>query len=292
MLKQRITTALFLLPVVVAFFFVVELRYFASAAAVLIYLMALEWAKLAGFQRGIRQTFYAVLVSVVNFVIWLYGGEFLFWPSLSWPNAFAADIPMIFLVLGVVAICLAVYIVITYQNRKQWWNNRLVVSLMGVVILPAFFVSLISIRKTGYLGDFYHGGGLLLLMFCLIWAADTGAYFTGKALGKSKLAPTVSPNKTWEGVAGGVALSMLVGWIGITLIGVEVTKPLVFTLVLLGIAFLSVLGDLFESALKRKANIKDSGKILPGHGGLLDRLDSTLVVAPVYFLVFSYMGWF
>ena len=292
MLKQRIITALVLLALVLLLLMGTRLNFFAGIIAVVVYMVALEWAKLAGFKKGLALTGFAVSVTLVNLFIWYTSGEFIIWPSPSWPSFVVWDNPIIILASAVIAIVLAVTVVLGYSSLPKWWANAPLICLFGLILLPAFFVSLVSIRSTAYLEDFYHGGALVLFMFCLIWAADTGAYITGKLFGKHKLAPVVSPNKTWEGAAGGFLLSVAVGYAGAFIIGFDVDNWVLFTLVLVFLAILSVIGDLFESALKRVSNIKDSGNLLPGHGGLLDRLDSTIIVAPLFYLSFSYFGWF
>jgi len=291
MLKQRITTALILLPVVLLLFFTVALEFFAAAIGLVVFLVALEWAKLAGFQSIVHRAIFAVAVSLVNLGIWILEPNFATWPSLSWPNFFAADLPLIALFCGVAGFVISSLIVFSYKPSPNWWANPLVQSFLGLIMLPALFVALISIRKVAMLDEPFRGGGLVLYMFCLIWAADSGAYFAGKAFGKNKLAPVVSPNKTWEGAIGGLCLSVIVGWAGAYLLGMDIQDPLLFSGVLFFLAAASVLGDLFESAMKRVSGIKDSGQMLPGHGGFLDRLDSTVVVAPLFFLLFSKFGW-
>ena len=124
-----------------------------------------------------------------------------------------------------------------------------------------------------------------MYVFGLVWCADSGAYFVGRKFGKRKLAPRVSPNKSIEGLMGGLATSAVVAVaVGYYALPHELLPQLAF-LVLSGVATLSsVLGDLFESMLKRRAGIKDSGTILPGHGGVLDRIDSLLSATPVFAL--------
>lgn len=132
----------------------------------------------------------------------------------------------------------------------------------------------------------------LMYLFTLVWTADSGAYFTGKAFGKHKLIPDVSPNKTIEGLVGGLALTAIViaavayyrHLTGLHLAG--------FVMLSMVTVLASVLGDLFESLLKRQANIKDSGTLLPGHGGVLDRIDSILAAAPIFALGFWLAGGF
>jgi phosphatidate cytidylyltransferase len=137
---------------------------------------------------------------------------------------------------------------------------------------------------------FQQGGWIMLYLLTLVWVADIGAYFSGRKFGKHKLAPGISPGKTWEGVAGGVILNvlwMLVvfqisnGW------GMELWQ---FILIGLATSMISVVGDLYESILKREAAVKDSGKLLPGHGGVLDRIDSIIAATPVFVVGFYTVG--
>ena len=132
---------------------------------------------------------------------------------------------------------------------------------------------------------------LVLLLFALIWAADVGAYFAGKAIGKIKLSPNVSPKKTVEGLVGGVILSLIVAstYVFISLGNPSISDYLTYGVLSIIISLASVIGDLFESVLKRLANVKDSGRLLPGHGGILDRIDSLTCAAPIFFLFFTYI---
>ena len=127
-----------------------------------------------------------------------------------------------------------------------------------------------------------NGPALILMLLAIVWSADTGAYFSGRALGRHRLAPLVSPGKTWEGVLGGLVLSGCVGAAGAALLGAALV-PLV--LVSMATAAISVLGDLNVSMFKRNAGLKDSGRVLPGHGGMLDRIDS--LTAGVAMFVFG-----
>lgn len=157
--------------------------------------------------------------------------------------------------------------------------------LLASLVYPVFFLSLlVDVRwaATDWLGN-PDGFTLTLLLFVLIWATDTGAYYTGKSIGKTPFAPSISPNKTWEGTIGGLVMAILVGcafklWLLPVLSWMDV-------LVLAAIGgFWGQLGDLFESSLKRSAGVKDSGSFLPGHGGALDRFDSLIFSAPLYWI--------
>jgi len=163
---------------------------------------------------------------------------------------------------------------------------------LGLLVGAAFFVVIVTRKPQLALGVLYCGLPVFALMIIrrqhegivftlwalsLVWACDIGAYFTGRTLGGPKLAPVVSPNKTWSGLIGGVVLASLVA----ALLHFEYGLPLRLTLATPVLAVLAQAGDLYESWLKRRAGVKDSGNILPGHGGILDRLDGLVPVAPV-----------
>lgn len=158
-------------------------------------------------------------------------------------------------------------------------SQDLMVALGGVVYVGWLLAHWVLLR------DRPDGFWLILLAFLVTWASDTGAYFTGRALGKTRLAPLVSPGKTWEGAAGGTALAAAVGWyLGPALGLMPAPLGLVLGAILSAVA---VVGDLAESALKRHAGVKDSGTLLPGHGGVLDRFDSALFTLPVLYYAVS-----
>ena len=160
-------------------------------------------------------------------------------------------------------------------------------SLIGLLILvPAWAAAV-------YLLSYPRGGLLLVVMVLIVAAADIGAYFSGKTFGKHKMAPAVSPAKTWEGFWGGEASAALVGvalWFMLPAQGEHITLWAVL-FVVLATAVASVLGDLSVSMVKRESGTKDSGSLLPGHGGMLDRLDSLCGAAPVYTLGLVLAGW-
>lgn len=170
-----------------------------------------------------------------------------------------------------------------YPAQEKWYGKRLF--LMGIIILTASITAMYSLWQVS--------PWWLMYVFLLVWCADSGAYFIGRKFGKRKLAPNVSPNKSIEGFIGGIITASFVA-MGVGF-GLELgTVALIAFLGLSGLTVLaSVLGDLFESMLKRRAGIKDSGSILPGHGGVLDRIDSLLSATPVFalgVLVLVYLG--
>jgi phosphatidate cytidylyltransferase len=148
-----------------------------------------------------------------------------------------------------------------------------------------------TLRSSDYQVDNYHGAQLLMFLFLMVWSADVGAYFVGKSIGKRKLLPNVSPGKTLEGFLGGVVFACIMVAIAGYFIDWSIEQYQIVLPVTVLITTISVLGDLNESMFKRQAGVKDSGSILPGHGGILDRIDSLTATAPIYALCYAYLGW-
>jgi phosphatidate cytidylyltransferase len=168
------------------------------------------------------------------------------------------------------------------DNGQPFVNIGATITGLLYVSLPMALLSVIA-----YGSGHFEPGRIFCLIF-FVWAADTGAYFAGKNFGKHKLAPSISPGKTWEGWAGGAALTLVVGWAaGYFLPDIPLSHRLVAAGV---VAVFGPLGDLAESMLKRSAGVKDSGTFLPGHGGLLDRFDAFLLVLPVLALLQVLVG--
>lgn len=169
---------------------------------------------------------------------------------------------------------------------KEWWGLTKTRSplwlFVGLVYIGAAIASLISLR---YLES---GSYLIILMFALVWAGDIGGYVVGKLIGKHKIAPSISPGKSWEGLAGSILLTTGVLW---SLSGTEGGGAPWWAYIAIAtiVCAIGLAGDLFESSLKRKAGVKDSGKLIPGHGGLFDRVDALIPVAilfgALYFLL-------
>jgi phosphatidate cytidylyltransferase len=155
-------------------------------------------------------------------------------------------------------------------------------ALAGLLALVPAWLALARISET-----WPHGRAWTIFVLALAFAADIGAFFAGRAFGRVKLAPRVSPGKTWEGVFGGLALALAVGWLASALSGVPASRLL--PLAAVGAGF-SVVGDLTESLFKRSSGLKDSGTLIPGHGGVLDRIDSTLAATPVLALGLLWLG--
>lgn len=281
MLKQRVITAVLLLPLVACLLFLPDLLTFSAILVPIFGILAWEWSRLLQTNAAIQSAFIVLVLAAI-------GGLFYqlnlqnFFSDTSLPLLWYDVYPFKLLAVALLVWIVASILVLLYPKlsnvlfRGPWLR-----AVFGIVILAAAWLAIVVIRSLLIQVDHNLGAWMLLLMLLIIWGADVGAYFAGKSLGKTKLAPVVSPNKTWEGAIGGLVLAVIVGVTVASLLSLNLDwfKFSVFVVIMV---VLSVFGDLFESMLKRQADIKDSSNILPGHGGLLDRLDSTLSVAPFF----------
>jgi phosphatidate cytidylyltransferase len=196
--------------------------------------------------------------------------------------------PLIVLGLGALWWCLAFILVARYPRSHDLFSSKSIRSILGAFILVPAFTGL---RQLKLMPD---SNFLILLLFLLIWGADIGAYFAGRAFGRSKLAPEVSPGKSWAGLYGGIVTALAIAVLMVLWQGYVSPLSLRGAVFLLGCAFvvmISVVGDLAESMFKRNKGIKDSSNLLPGHGGFLDRIDSLLSAGPVFCLFILEFGW-
>jgi len=257
-LRQRVPTALVMLALVCLVLFALP----PAATLVLILIAFLfgawEWsAFVAPTRRGIRAAFVALIGLGV---------------LVAWQATAGRD--------GLTALLVAAgvwwLVALLWITRGPGRAGPVLAAVAGVAALVPTAVALGRLR-----GVDPQGAGVLLFSLAVIMAADVGAYFAGHRWGRLKLAARVSPGKTWEGVIGGLVASLLVAWGGAALFGwpSSVIVPLA-----LGAAAFSVVGDLMESLLKRHSGLKDSGHLLPGHGGVLDRIDSLTAGVPVFTL--------
>lgn len=256
---KRIITGSILLVLTLGLLGYLPYRGFSVAVTLIFTYAAWEWANFIPMAGYRSRTLYVCLILLAMYV--------------------TKQFPLYFiLILSFIWWLFALMSLVVYSKHEKWLSSLWTHALLGVVILVPCWLALNTIRFA------QNGVKTLLFLLCIIWAADTGAYFTGKWFGKHKLIPKVSPNKTWEGLYGGILLSVLVTVLGCILFDIDPPHwPLVIAIGFLTALF-SVVGDLFESLLKRQVGIKDSGKIFPGHGGLLDRIDSLLAAAPIFLL--------
>ncbi|MFL2759824.1 MAG: phosphatidate cytidylyltransferase [Dehalococcoidia bacterium] len=237
---------------------------------------AYELAKMTGTDHRKTPFISAILSGILVLSVYMYSRHLLGTNLNSWELQLSA-LSSALLILVLVSILMLLVPVVPGKPRKL---NKLFSVLSAVGYTGGLLSFSILVRN----GD--NGLGWIVLLSLIVWANDTGSYITGKALGRTPFFPSISPNKTREGAIGGYFLGMVVAIVaGIYLSDAEFTESLLFRLILMGIIFVSLaqIGDLFESALKRRANIKDSGSIMPGHGGALDRLDSIVLAFPVLY---------
>lgn len=292
MLKQRIITALVLIPFVVFAIFFASIQLFSVIAAAILGIAAYEWAGLMGIRARMTKYAYVTLVLLAMLVVSISESLLVTWPSLAWPRQILFELPYVLLLAGGIFWALTIVLVSTYPKKLTFWqHNYIVTGVMGLLALVPAWVALVSLRAQGMTaGNFLIGAQWLMFVLLLIWGADSGAYFAGKRFGRHKLIPAVSPGKTWEGLFGGIVTNAILAGVGIWLFNIPSEKFGWF----LGLVFIttlaSVLGDLVESMLKRAEGIKDSGYILPGHGGILDRVDSLIAAVPIFVLGSSYVG--
>lgn len=270
MLKSRIITAVILLLVLLTVMFILPEIWWTGLVVVMVMLGTMEWAKLARLS-GRAAYAYTVLTLLIML-------------TLVWFDATHADVEQLNPHLYIYGASALLWLIIVPAWMKGGWKieNPLFMSLVGWAVLIPTGLAMMELHSMSPL--------ILLFVMALVWVADIGAYFSGRRFGKHKLAPGISPGKTWEGVAGAV-LGVSVYICAVTYVSPYTASQLP---ILLAVAWfwvaLSVMGDLFESAIKRQAGVKDSGTILPGHGGILDRIDaltSTLPLAAMLLLIWQ-----
>ncbi len=294
MLKQRVITALLLLPLAIVLLFYPSLQNFSLILIPVFGLLAWEWSRLLEAKNSIvKYGFIAGFLAVIGFFYYQLSNQHFFSNAnelLFKGNGWLMDYPFKSLMVAALVWVLAFVLVLLFpKGIRLWTRGAALRMLFGWVMLAAAWLAVVMIRSINIGSDHYYGGFLLLLMFLIIWGADVGAYFAGKTMGKHKLSPVVSPNKTWEGFFGGMITSVLVAYGLATYMGMPLPLKYFIPFVLL-LVVVSVIGDLFVSMLKRQAGVKDTSNILPGHGGLLDRLDSTLSVAPFFVILLLWLS--
>lgn len=263
MLATRIATALVLVPLVVAGILLLPTPPVALIFAALMLLGAWEWARLLGL-AVLARAGYTLVFGATVVVLWLIS-----------PIAVGPGVAAIVIGLGCIWWIAAVYWLLRFPRD---WDVS--IGRPGVGVVLGLVVLCAPLAAVHYLHASDQGPMLLLLFFVLVWGADTGAYFAGRALGRHKLAPRVSPGKTREGAVGGVVAALLVAAAGAGLLGYDGGRFAAFVVLGGWVAVVSIVGDLTLSMFKRHAGLKDSGTLFPGHGGVLDRLDSVIAAAP------------
>ena len=278
MLKKRIITAVFLVAVFLLDLLLLPSPWFISLVAVVILIAAWEWSDLSGFPQKRQRAVYCVLVFTASLGILDFTGM---------SNGFSSSNVNDNNVLTVLTTAgawwaIALLWVQGYPSSGVLWGSRWARLIMGLFVLLPCLIGIF------YLYQQPSGTRLILWLAAIVSTADVFAYFSGRAFGRRKLAKEVSPGKSWEGVMGGVLACIVLAFV----VAYVADKNLLLTLlVVIPTAFASVLGDLLESMVKRHRGIKDSGSILPGHGGILDRIDGLTAAVPIFALTLAISSW-
>ncbi|GLP96717.1 phosphatidate cytidylyltransferase [Paraferrimonas sedimenticola] len=280
MLKQRVVTAAVLLPLVLAAIFFVPTEALVWGFFAIFILAGREWGNIISPNCNATRLTFALTIGILMLAV-----IFLVPVSEYWYLGRLNPILLAIILVGVGWWLAASLMVAMYPNgAKIWRNSPMWMSIFGQLTLLPAFVSLCVLKSMVSNQSEYFGAWLLLAVMLIVWAADTGAYFVGRKWGKIKLMPKVSPGKTFEGFLGGLVTTMIPVTIYHSFVPQSEWIPMVIIAVVTAVA--SALGDLSESMFKRNANIKDSGSILPGHGGVLDRIDSLTAALPVFILMY------
>lgn len=264
-LAQRIATALVLVAVCLPVLIFLPVSASILLLALVVILAAWEWSAFIGpLGRPARIAYLAAVSAALFAVRWVVPAQ---------PGT------LLIICAGLVWWVVAFLWILRYPKRI----SRPTTLVCGFLVLVPAWVALYSL-----VGSAGKGRELLLFALAIVWSADVGAYFAGRVWGRVKLAPSVSPGKTWEGVLGGLAFAAASAMAGAALLGypVAVAAPLG-----LSVAAISIVGDLTVSMFKRNIGLKDSGHLFPGHGGMLDRVDSVTAAAPLFLLEASWAGW-
>ncbi|OSM98109.1 CDP-diglyceride synthetase [Lonsdalea populi] len=274
MLKYRLITALILIPAVIAALFFLPLLGFSLVTLAVCMLAAWEWGQLAGFVSYSQRIWLALLFGLLLAVMLLTMPAYQrsvhmmqvaasLWSSVAWW-------------------CLALVMVLSYPaSALAWRHSRILRLVAGMLTIIPFFWGMVALRQLGYEANSFTGAWWLLYVMLLVWGADSGAYVFGKLFGRHKLAPKISPGKTWEGLIGGLASSALISVVFNHFVPLTNSGHILLICSIVAV-LASVLGDLTESMFKREAGVKDSSHLIPGHGGVMDRIDSLTAAVPVF----------
>ena len=271
MLKLRVISALIMAPLVIYGVLYLDNPVFSAILGAILLAGAWEWSHLIPLRTIVARLVYTCVLGVLMWLVWWLGLEALINPLL--------------LLAFVWWLCALLWLSQPkFLAQASLLNSSLKMLAGALVILPAW-AALSSLHANGE-----RGPALTLLLLLLVWLADIGAYFAGRQWGHRKLAPAVSPGKTWEGVYGGLLLSLLFAAIAGWFYSHSLGWTLSFMMVAVVTVMFSVAGDLLESLMKRQSGIKDSGHIIPGHGGIFDRIDSLVAAAPMFLIGFQWLA--
>lgn len=285
MLKYRLLTAIVLIPIVIAALFLLSPANFGFVVIAVCTLGAWEWAQFVGWHSQAKRIGLAIVFAALLLAIQL---------SILDINMLSSE-PMILYGLwaGLIWWVIAILLVVTYPASASWGKSVVIRLLFGVLTIVPFYCGMMVLRTVGYQSDTSFGAWWLLYVMLLVWGADSGAYAFGRTIGRNKMAPKVSPGKTWEGLVGGLITAGIISWLFSAFAPIPVMPDYLLVTSII-VVVVSVFGDLTESMFKRQSGIKDSSHLIPGHGGILDRIDSLTAAIPVFaglnLLIFNGFG--
>ncbi len=263
---ERVLAASVLAPLVIGAVLWLPSAGFAVLLSAFLLAGAWEWSRLSMLTNPLARMAYVAALAVLLWMLWPFSGDSGFIQRIAGLTMMAWAAVLFWLA-------------VPSAGSDDTWFNRLIKLLVGVAVLAPAWLTIVALHR--YTGQ---GPQLVLFLMMLTWAADIGAYFAGHRWGRVKLAPSVSPGKTREGVYGGLAAVALYSLLGGLWFDLGGGTLFLFVLLSVVTALVSVVGDLFESLFKRQAGIKDSGRLIPGHGGVMDRIDSLTAAAPMFVL--------
>ncbi|WCE04199.1 phosphatidate cytidylyltransferase [Pseudoxanthomonas sp. JBR18] len=283
MTRTRVLAALVMTPLAIAAILLLPTPWMAALGAAVFLIGLWEWLKLAEVDDTLSRTVLLLLnLALMVLLTWASGSSSGLSPALFQIVALVGAVWWL-----VALLWLRFY---TFGSDHRSWARLFKLAAGTLAIIPAWCaMCLIHSGNFTQLHDL-HQHLWLLTALAVVWAADSGAYFAGRAFGKRKLAPRISPNKTVEGLLGGLAGGVVVGLLGGWAAGVSLAQLPALTVVCLATVLVSVVGDLFESLLKRHVGAKDSGHLIPGHGGILDRIDGVVAALPVFLIGRELLG--
>ncbi|GGD56917.1 phosphatidate cytidylyltransferase [Lacimicrobium alkaliphilum] len=282
MLKQRVITALVLAPLALIAILFLPLRGFELCIGLIVVLGAWEWGNLMGLKTRPGKAIYTVLVAAICTLL-----AYLVPVQQIWVQGQLTSVYLAILAVAALWWTMVLLMILAYPRYTAVWrNSRSMRGLFGMLTLVPTWVAIVTLRTQLYDVDTLYGASLIFYVLGIVWAADIGAFFIGVKFGRHKLRPNVSPGKTLEGLLGGVAASFAI--IGFAALHYQVNASMIWSHLFIGglTVAVSALGDLNESMFKRCVGCKDSGTLLPGHGGILDRIDSLTAAFPIFALCY------
>ena len=282
MLLYRVITAALLAIALLVLLFGLPKTLFVSSLLFILFAATWEWSNLAGYNYTSSKIAFIGVFLILAFCA-------VFW--LDFNHSLNSDRAFLSLILLVAIIFFSVVLIFSSQKFKHLVLNSLpFVSVLGMSVFLALWIAILTVIS------FENGRFLLLFGILIVVLSDVGGYVVGKLFGRNKLAPQISPGKTWEGLAGSCFFSLgLLFFLGQTNqvffnAAIAGNQAVIIFFLMMPIVIVSVIGDLFISVIKRFSGVKDTGHILPGHGGMLDRIDGLMLAIPVFALLISILG--